>query len=655
MPAISLQVECGIVEKYWCAGIRSHLNGVLTFLMNKSSLTILILLTLPALTHAQNDPLSLAYLPSIDANAADYPSNIWITDTMQKVRQDSGSPGMSHWGTFYGTQNEFVDFQVHVHAPKDGIANLRVATSDFVNQRTGTRISASSTNIIVYREAYINVTGHLTSVANTFYNSFGRYPDILIPSVDPYFHQTTNAWPFTVAANQNQSAWIDVLIPPNASSGYYLGSIAVHDGRTTLATLPVILAVWQWPGKGYMPSTASLSSDLSDAGSQAMCIQSYGSYTACGSYPGSRGNYDTAVAVTNADAGAMFLDHRWSFYDHPYASDNFSKLDTWYGPYLSGNGTGHVATLLSGAKVTGITTVGNQPSDFQSWVTKFQTRRWSSLLYSYTADEPGSRDQWTQVNAWGRAAHATTPALSTLVTTDLAKATSNNALNNIDILVVEDVPMEPFGGSLQRNSYNAWLSGTSGPTRRLWRYTSCDGGGSCSNGAPGDKTRSYPNLDVDGKPAANRVGEWLTFLHNQSGELYYDAVLCWGQPRYCNGASDPWEGVYASGGWGDGTLVYPGTTAHLGAGVTTPIWLPSVRLKHMRDGMQDYEYMHVLTNAGRREIVEQSIGNWIENSYTFETSGTGLQSARLAFGRALHQLTYPDVSASSRSLNGTPH
>src|SRR5665213_3565510 len=77
----------------------------------------------PRVHAAPADPLDIYYEPAIDTNPADYPNNIWVTDDMQKVRQDSGSPGAQHWGTFYGTENEFVDFQVHVQAPAGGIAN----------------------------------------------------------------------------------------------------------------------------------------------------------------------------------------------------------------------------------------------------------------------------------------------------------------------------------------------------------------------------------------------------------------------------------------------------------------------------------------------------------------------------------------------------
>jgi hypothetical protein len=202
------------------------------------------------------------FLPSINTNCSDsqYANNIWMTDSTQKVRQDSGSPATNAcYITIYGTQNEFIDFQVHFHDTGSGTSNLSVTVGNFVQTSPSSyTLSAATTpppNVIVYREAYVHVQSYpsnnqLDSAVpggtnyNTYYQgALGNHPDILIPAVDPYWGQTTNAWPFTVAANQNQSAWVDVLIPSSAPSGYYLGSVTVKSGSTTLTTTPVIIAV----------------------------------------------------------------------------------------------------------------------------------------------------------------------------------------------------------------------------------------------------------------------------------------------------------------------------------------------------------------------------------------------------------------------------
>lgn len=614
-------------------------------------LGLVLLLAIASKAQAQGDPLSSSNMPAIDTNPADYPSNIWVTDTMQKVRQDAGSPGAVHWGTFYGTQNEFVDFQIHVRAPAGGLPNLVISSSDFVNSKTATTISAASTNIIVYREAYINVNTRVTSVASTFYNALGYYPDALIPTVDPYHGQTTNAWPFNVAPNQNQSAWVDVHIPANAPSGYYLGSVAVKSGSAVLATLPIVIGVWQWPKGGYMPSTASLASFTTTSWAD-MCIQAYGGYSACGAYPGSGGSADQAITLTLVDYATTMLDHRISAANPiypPYMTD-FTGLEKYYGPLLNGS----AATILPGAKLTTASYAPGSLSYIQNWMTEFTNKGWlPNTLFNYNCDEPPAGCAWSGINTKTATLRASTPPMPSLVTTNLTNATANGVLNGIDIMVPIINDLDPQGGSLQRSAYNTWLAGNTGPKRLLWSYQSCSSSGTCSNGTVGGSQATWPNYDIDGTPAANRAMEWMSFRNGVSGELYYNTTGCW-QGNSCGVIpSDPWVGQYNFGGWGDGNLSYPGIPAKVGAGVTIPFWVPSIRIKQIRDGMQDYEYLTALTAAGQGAIVSAQISSWITSSSSFETTGAGLQKARAAMGQALHQLSYTGVLMPPSGLTAT--
>jgi hypothetical protein len=122
--------------------------------------------------------------------------------------------------------------------------------------------------------------------------------------VDPYYHQTTNAFPFTVAAAKDQSAWIDVHIPTSAPSGYYSGTVTVSSGGVTLSTMPVVYGVWAW----QMPSTATLKS-YNGLGFPAMCQQAYGGYNGCSAYPGATSD-DSGVTLSQVDMAVMMLDHR---------------------------------------------------------------------------------------------------------------------------------------------------------------------------------------------------------------------------------------------------------------------------------------------------------------------------------------------------------
>jgi hypothetical protein len=631
--------------------VRVALNAT----MNRFFAILLLCMALPVLAPAQ-DPLSPANLPAIDTNAGHYPSNIWITDTMQKVRQDVGAPGTTHWGTFYGTQNEFVDFQIHFHDTGAGTANLSVTASDFVQTSPASfTISASSTNVLVYREAYMNVTS-VSNTSNTTYNATGFYPDILVPAIDPYFNQTTNAWPFTVAASKNQSAWVDVHIPPAAPSGYYLGSVTVKSGSTVLATMPVIIGVWQWPNRGFMPSTATLPSTYA-GGYSSFCDAAYGGYAGCSAYPGAGGNSETALSMTGADGAALMMDHRLGRFNPIYPPDTNpgSSITSYWLPYLTGSATGqHAKTILSGAKAPAAN-MGPNPSTtvstYQNWTTYFNSHGILPEIYVETGDEPSTAGQWTNINNFGAAAHTAVPPMPTLVTTNLASATANSALSNVDIITVLVNDMDPIGGSNQRSTYNAWLGGSS--ARRVWSYQSCSSFGCGSHSTQW----TWPNLVVDGKPAANRAQEWLTYNNNQSGELYYNTEFCWPTTQ-C--AGNVWNNNLAFGGWGDGTLLYPSSLAGVrhvtlqnGSPLTTEIWIPSVRLKHIRDGMQDYEYLNALNVAGKGSLIKAQIASWITNSSTFETTGSGLQTARQNLGTVLHQLTYSGILLPPPTLSGT--
>jgi len=51
-----------------------------------------------------------------------------------------------------------------------------------------------------------------------------RFPDALIPNVDPLFHEKRNAFPFTVPANQDRAVWVDAFVPSGQTPGLYTSS-----------------------------------------------------------------------------------------------------------------------------------------------------------------------------------------------------------------------------------------------------------------------------------------------------------------------------------------------------------------------------------------------------------------------------------------------
>jgi hypothetical protein len=97
----------------------------------------------------------------------------------------------------------------------------------------------------------------------------------------------------------------------------------------------------------------------------------------------------------------------------------------------------------------------------------------------------------------------------------------------------------------------------------------------------------YPNLFVDYPAIDHRILFWLAWKYDISGFLYY-SLNRW----YTNYAQDrerwpdvPWNARTYGKYNGDGQLIYPGPAGEP---------YSSVRLEVIRDGMEDFEYLHML-------------------------------------------------------------
>ena len=176
----------------------------------------------------------------------------------------------------------------------------------------------------------------------------------------------------------------------------------------------------------------------------------------------------------------------------------------------------------------------------------------------------------------------------TLVTTTIQEADASGTSPVIDRLVpvinfMDDKAGLPYAGD-QRPWYDPFLSD---PSRELWMYQSCmshDCGG-----AAGWAT-GWPTYVIDASAVRNRAMQWMLYRYGATGELYYETGYALATKR------DAWADQWAYTGNGDGTLFYPGTVAKIGG--RTPIPIASIRLKMIREGMEDLEYLKLLERCG---------------------------------------------------------
>jgi hypothetical protein len=132
-------------------------------------------------------------------------------------------------------------------------------------------------------------------------------------------------------------------------------------------------------------------------------------------------------------------------------------------------------------------------------------------------------------------------------------------------------------------------------------------------------------IDVPG--AANRVMQWLAWKFRIDGELYYSMNEAYGQDN------DPWVNVRLSGGNGDGTLFYPGRPDRIGGHTGIPI--ESIRLKLIREGMEDYEYLAMLARLDGRQAADRFADRIVQKSYLWESRPEVFLQVRKELGESL--------------------
>jgi len=217
------------------------------------------------------------------------------------------------------------------------------------------------------------------------------------------------------------------------------------------------------------------------------------------------------------------------------------------------------------------------------------------------------------------------PRLPTLVTTrydrSLADAVSiwTPVVNCVDekpgaerFCLDARVPREAYDGELQNG-------------KRLFWYQSCGSHGCDVVG--GAYFTGWPSYVVDAGAVSHRVMEWLTWKYRIGGELYFNTDEAWGR------GVDPWADILMHGGNGDGTLFYPGTPARIGGRTDIPI--ESLRLKLIREGLEDYEYFQLLANVGAGAFADRRVERVAHRTYQWEHDPSVLETARREMGEEL--------------------
>ena len=559
-------------------------------------------------------------------------ANSWAADmieltalsSMERIGQDQEIYGAATV-EIKAARNEVESFQVVVAAPKENISIVRVEISDLVGQ-AGSKIAG--TNIRLFREEYIRVRMSTPRAELPP----GLYPDPLVPFVNPEtgkpiepLTRTSRRWgepattsghdmyavPFEVFKGQNQVIWADVHVPRDVSAGTYRGQLRVDAKGGVSEQIPVALTVWDFT----LPDGPTHKNHF---GGFSNVARSFGVERSSDRFKEIEMRYCQAMAEhrINPPIPGYFM---------PEVNDDGSlNISTERHKTLKEFMTRfHVtdfeiprarfARLPSSTVKPGYKTISPENKEktkryYRDFYKYLKDNGWEKRAYVYMLDEPNLRENYEQVLVLGRLVHEAVPQLKCLVVEQTYP--QDTSWPDIDPAVDIWCPLWSF---IDRES----ISDKMADGDEVWSYTAL------VQRAPryhpqyeNAKDLDPPYWHIDRPLTVYRVPTWINYQYDITGLLYWSTVTTVIEPWFNPAFAHPRH--YNGGGF----LFYPGVPC----GIDGPV--ASIRVKNLRDGMEDYEYLALLERrAGTKaakEIVDIVAPNW----WNFSKNGKQFLAAR---------------------------
>ncbi|MBC7351012.1 MAG: DUF4091 domain-containing protein [Thermogutta sp.] len=508
--------------------------------------------------------------------------SVWVEAATRRLcREDLPPQPAAHEIKVAAARNEWVGFQVFVRSSQP-VPQVELAVTDLKGPQNAT---IAPSHFRIYREHQILIT------EGTYRNEAfrpGWYPDPLIPSRDPLkdvpLRGKYRAFPFDLPAEQTHGFYVDLFIPPGTPPGKYSGKVMLRGSGVNAFHIPLTLEVWDFT----LPGTPAL---VTAFGSPSQRMRSYYSKRA---RLGKESPPEDWEAVDRQCAD-LVSEHRINAYPPPewlvlrrddrgyqLPAESVAHLREWIDRY-------HVNAIQIPSPVGRVKDPADSPDDLTAWLTAWdkaitEIARPHVIFYIYLKDEPNDPEAYEFVRHWGKPIRA--------------------AQTKVKVLVVEQTRTQnPAWGDLY-GAVDIWCSLFplyDEPTAKqrqalgeiMWAYTAlCQG------------KKKSPWWHIDYPLLHYRVPSWISWRFGITGLLY------WGGMSYWDQVEDPWTdaNTYRPGPAnrpltfnGEGTLVYPARPCGY-EGI-----VPSLRLKALRDSIEDYDYLELLRRGGKAEVAQRLV------------------------------------------------
>ncbi|MBX5480977.1 MAG: DUF4091 domain-containing protein [Myxococcaceae bacterium] len=537
---------------------------------------------------------------------------------MVKVRPGMDPGGARAWSLSLA-RGECEGVQIHAKPPLEQVdANVEALR---LQRSTKAKGQPPTLTLRLYREAFVEV-----KTPSNHEGAPGLWPDPLIPVVDAYVGERRNALPFDSTAERPLVVYVEVCADGDQPEGTYAGEVVL----TAKDQRPVRIALRAQVHPFTLPATSSLPTTF---GISIFSI-AHGHHLKADSDEGRAllRRYAQSALLHRFSLHGMSIDPPPTVVKDGVARIDWSAYDAEMGPLLEGKALPNRARFTT-AEVRPnpwLKTREEQRAYLRAWREHFDQNGWTAQLFVYAKDEPKPEDR-PLVLAQAEDAHSV-ERLPVLVTAPL-----DDELTPVADIVTPTLNCfyaRPGPKTCPRITAPRALRQAAGPTKQVWWYQACPTHG-CDAGPFDDPAleRAYsgwPSYMVDHPAVLNRAMGVLDYVGGVDGELYYATV-------YAYNFRDPWtEGVWDFGGNGDGTLFYPGTPRHIGGKTHVPV--ESLRLKQLRDGLEDYEYLKLLQKLGAGEYAQKSARTLVRSGFEINRDPAQWESLRAEWTRRLDEL-----------------
>jgi len=572
-------------------------------------------------------------------------TSVWAVNESEKVRRDDlGHPARdgqadSLWDgrtiRLFGARNEVVGFQVMLEARGTGaegvelrLDSLRGGASVIKNAlKSGDPYDFRGRNIELFLEHYVQVkerSDWWLATARPLPDDLhtGWLPDALVPFSAPG-PQGRGIVPFSIPAENLQAVWIDIYIPRNTVPGLYRGEVRVMEHAATTFTVPVELQVYDFS----LPDTTHLHNHF--FWGWPTIVARHGAERDSRVYQEIFHAYEKLFHRHRLDLidGSRTLDEFRALIADYYTGEAFTPERGYDGP---GVGVGQQSySIGTYDQPTDGWRSGFYPDTREAWQKAsdawegwFQKNVPSVWRFKYMEDEP-PYSHWPairQKGLWIREGKGIGRSLGVHVTTRMG----DDLLGAISI----------------------WMTGGHAGWRDSGGTTGFDLPRARERQAAGEKVGFYNGqrpsygdpLTIDNFAADARVNPWLAWKYHA------DMYFVWETAFYADGGRNAWQQVVS------GSLMYTGEDRKYPAdnrGLAGPV--ASIRLKNLRRGFQDYEYLWLADRMGIdtrpfvNPVVPAAFNDYNGTTFTSQSDqpawaehGDAYEKARRALARALN-------------------